>query len=51
MIHHEGSTQDSEKSEIKAWLAALRGDTVKRHLNRDRARRDHAVVESGEGQT
>lgn len=25
MIHHEGSTQDSEKSEIKAWVAALGG--------------------------
>jgi hypothetical protein len=23
MIHHEGSTQDSDKSEIKAWVAAL----------------------------
>jgi integrase len=25
MIHHEGSTQDSEKSEVKAWVAALGG--------------------------
>jgi integrase len=25
MIHHEGSTQDSEKSEVKAWVANLGG--------------------------
>ena len=25
MIHHEGSTQDSEKSEVKAWIANLGG--------------------------